>query len=64
MKTPPNNEEKKPLKGNLFPEEWPIVKKVYKPLRWSFVKYYLNAGNKLVLPCKADYVNSEVVLNN
>ncbi|CAD8073164.1 unnamed protein product [Paramecium sonneborni] len=55
-------DDKRPLKGNLFPDQWPIQKGMSKKLRWSFVKYYLNQNNFLVFPSNPNYVNAEILI--
>ncbi|CAK61482.1 unnamed protein product (macronuclear) [Paramecium tetraurelia] len=57
-----SGDDKRPLKGNLFPDQWPQKKELFKQWRWSFVKYYLNQNNFLVFPSNPNYVNAEILI--
>lgn len=60
MKTPPQNENMKPLSGTLFPEHYPIEDS--ERLGFSWNKYYINPLNYIVMPRNPNYANWEILV--
>lgn len=60
MKTPPKSEDTQPLKGDLFPEQYPYNE--LNPAGWSWKKYFRNARTNFVLPKRANYQNMEILI--
>jgi hypothetical protein len=61
LRTPPQGEEYKPLRGVLFPSEYPSPSKPGTEPLWAWMKYFRNANNYFVLPKNTEFINMEVV---
>ncbi len=60
LKTPEKNDETQPLKGDLFPEQYPYNE--LNPAGWSWRKYFRNPRTLFVLPKRANYQNMEILV--
>lgn len=61
IKTPTIEKDTIPLKGDIFPEEFPFHDS--KPHGWAWTKYYRTPRNYIVLPKYCNYVNMEILVS-
>ncbi len=60
MKAPEKDENTQPLKGDLFPQEYPFLD--IAPAGWAWRKYYRNPKTFFIVPKHANYKNMEVLV--
>jgi len=60
LKAPENDEQNAPLKGDLFPEEFPFTD--LKSAGWAWRKYFRNPRKYFIMPKNANYKNMEILV--
>lgn len=60
MKSPAQDEQTEPMKGDLFPQEYPFTD--IDPAGWAWRKYYRNPKNYFTVPKNANYKNMEILV--
>ncbi len=60
MKNPVQDENTQPMKGDLFPQEYPYND--INPAGWSWRKYFRNPKTYFTIPKNANYKNMEILI--
>lgn len=59
LKSPERDEQTQPLKGDLFPEDYPFDD--LRPAGWAWKKFFRNPRNFFIIPKNANYKNMEIL---
>ena len=60
LKSPDENEDVQPLKGDIFPRKLNYDEN--RPRGWAWMKYYRSPRNFLVIPKNSNYINEEILI--